>query len=508
MSLPSSQTHELTQISKPRMKLTQGVAAGAEDQKYHSKYRDLKKKVKELEADNDRLHFKVLEARKNVTRMKLERAQVFFLPSLNSLTRTTSNSILYERLCTVPSTDDETRRGVQDPPISLPPPPQGSRPSDLHPDHRSVDRDAAVAEYIRNHSRPGGLPGASDNSPININHEPYPSSNGRQRRGIPSPLTGPSFSHDREREREAPIQASSSRPTRPRSSYDAVPPIQPGLSHSYQPPPSDLPPPGPPQPPPQSAHQDQYHHHHPPNESSERDRERDGRSHSRSYDPLERDDPHHHVSSTPHQHPIPISSSRSSGPIPLQTQSISGGQDRGHHHHQRLGPATYMGRDRPERDASVHHLLDDRDRERHGQAIPINVSISSSQQVPSRVPTPPFARDRGYPNSNPGANLPPELVGPGKHPSVGRSDTPGSATGSNRGGGSAPSRPDSRGYVERDRSMDVDMDAYDNGGNLANMKRMRGASGTGYLPDDRAVKKMHHDGLDVGKDVDMGSEVS
>jgi hypothetical protein len=32
------------------MKLTQGVAAGAEDQKYHSKYRDLKKKVKELEA--------------------------------------------------------------------------------------------------------------------------------------------------------------------------------------------------------------------------------------------------------------------------------------------------------------------------------------------------------------------------------------------------------------------------------------------------------------------------
>jgi hypothetical protein len=50
MSLPTPQTHELTQISKPRMKLTQGVAAGAEDQKYHSKYRDLKKKVKELEA--------------------------------------------------------------------------------------------------------------------------------------------------------------------------------------------------------------------------------------------------------------------------------------------------------------------------------------------------------------------------------------------------------------------------------------------------------------------------
>jgi len=32
------------------MKLTQGIAAGAEDKKYRAKYRDLKKKVKELEA--------------------------------------------------------------------------------------------------------------------------------------------------------------------------------------------------------------------------------------------------------------------------------------------------------------------------------------------------------------------------------------------------------------------------------------------------------------------------
>ena len=152
----------------------------------------------------------------------------------------------------------------------------------------------------------------------------------------------------------------------------------------------------------------------------------------------------------------------------------------------------------------MHHLLDER--ERHGQALPIN--ISNSQQVPSRVPTPPFARDRGYPPLTPGANVPPELVGPGKHPSVGRSDTPGSATGSNRGGGSVPSRPDSRGYVERDRSMDVDMDVYDNGGNIGSIKRMRGVSGATYLPDDRAVKKMHHDGLDGGKDIDMDSEVS
>ncbi|KAF9651067.1 hypothetical protein BDM02DRAFT_957269 [Thelephora ganbajun] len=437
LSQTHSQTYKPVPISKPKMKLTQGVAAGAEDQKYHAKYRDLKKKVKELETDNDRLHFKVLEARKNVVRMKLERA------------------ILYERLCAVPPTDDEAHRGVQDLPISLPPPPhresqqqqplQNPRPPDLNPDQRSLDRDPVVAEYIRNHSRPGGVPGVSDNLPIN--HEPHPSSNGRQRRGILPP--GPSFSHDRDREREVQIQPSPSRPSRSRSSYDNVPPIQPVLSHSYQPPPNDLPPPGPPQPQPQPTHQDQYIHHHTPNESSERDRERDGRSHSRSYDPLERDEPHHHVSSAPHQHPIPISSSRSSGPTPIQTQSISGGQERGIHHHQRLGPAT--------------------DRDRHGQAVPINVSTSNSQQIPGRVPTPPFARDRGYPGSTSGANVPPELMGPGKHPSAGRSDTPGSATGSNRGAGSVPSRPDSRGYIERDRSMDVDMDAYDSAGNIGKL---------------------------------------
>lgn len=32
------------------MKLSHGVAAGAEDSKYQAKYKDLKKKVKELEA--------------------------------------------------------------------------------------------------------------------------------------------------------------------------------------------------------------------------------------------------------------------------------------------------------------------------------------------------------------------------------------------------------------------------------------------------------------------------
>ncbi|KAJ7572565.1 hypothetical protein C8J56DRAFT_1175044 [Mycena floridula] len=67
----------------PKVKL--GITAGAEDVKYQAKYKELKKKVKEIEGDNDRLHFKVLQTKRNIQRMKLERA------------------ILYERLMTVPS---------------------------------------------------------------------------------------------------------------------------------------------------------------------------------------------------------------------------------------------------------------------------------------------------------------------------------------------------------------------------------------------------------------------
>ncbi|KAG6884767.1 hypothetical protein C0993_008464 [Termitomyces sp. T159_Od127] len=61
-----------------------GIAAGAEDAKYQTKYRELKRKVREIETDNDKLHFKVLQAKRSIQRMKLERA------------------ILYERLAPPP----------------------------------------------------------------------------------------------------------------------------------------------------------------------------------------------------------------------------------------------------------------------------------------------------------------------------------------------------------------------------------------------------------------------
>lgn len=69
-----------------------GITASVEDAKYHAKYKDLKRTVKEIEAvsrasthplptfigclfqDNDRLYFKLLLAKKNIRRMNLERA--------------------------------------------------------------------------------------------------------------------------------------------------------------------------------------------------------------------------------------------------------------------------------------------------------------------------------------------------------------------------------------------------------------------------------------------------
>jgi hypothetical protein len=70
-----------------------GITAGAEDVKYQAKYKELKKKVKEIELvctlsicsaicpmltgvykDNDRLYLKLLMAKKNIRRMNLERA--------------------------------------------------------------------------------------------------------------------------------------------------------------------------------------------------------------------------------------------------------------------------------------------------------------------------------------------------------------------------------------------------------------------------------------------------
>jgi len=83
-------------IKQKSKTFTPGIAAGAEDVKYQNKYKELKRKVKEIEAvsidawyfppykrshsgvkDNDKLQFKVLQAKKSINRMKIERASVY-----------------------------------------------------------------------------------------------------------------------------------------------------------------------------------------------------------------------------------------------------------------------------------------------------------------------------------------------------------------------------------------------------------------------------------------------
>ncbi|KIJ20382.1 hypothetical protein PAXINDRAFT_96592 [Paxillus involutus ATCC 200175] len=90
--LPNSQMFQSACVAPPaRQKnksYTTGIAAGVEDEKYQAKFKELKRKVKEIETDNDKLQFKVLVAKKSIQRMKLERA------------------VLYERLSAVPPSPD------------------------------------------------------------------------------------------------------------------------------------------------------------------------------------------------------------------------------------------------------------------------------------------------------------------------------------------------------------------------------------------------------------------
>ncbi|KAI0268128.1 hypothetical protein BC834DRAFT_968348 [Gloeopeniophorella convolvens] len=71
---PSAQHNNNRQKGK---NYTQGIAAGAEDAKYKAKYRELKKKVREIELDNDKLQIKVLQSKRNIQRLRLERAILY-----------------------------------------------------------------------------------------------------------------------------------------------------------------------------------------------------------------------------------------------------------------------------------------------------------------------------------------------------------------------------------------------------------------------------------------------
>ncbi|KAJ3521745.1 hypothetical protein NM688_g8975 [Phlebia brevispora] len=128
--------------SKQRTKpFATNIPGGADDVKYQAKYKELKKKVKEIELDNDRLYLKLLLAKKNIRRMNLERA------------------ILYERLAAVPPTPGRHTQELppeHDPMYAQPP----SGPTD--PSHSVDPRDQALQDYLRNNPNARVVRGPDD----------------------------------------------------------------------------------------------------------------------------------------------------------------------------------------------------------------------------------------------------------------------------------------------------------------------------------------------------------
>ncbi|KAI9574784.1 hypothetical protein HD554DRAFT_2011749 [Boletus coccyginus] len=153
---PASVTPSMRQKNKA---YATGIAAGVEDEKYQAKYKELKRKVKEIEMDNDKLQFKVLMAKKSIQRMKLERA------------------VLYERLSAVPPSPD-VHGHASLPPLhagpGVPPQhPQQKPGSGQHRDPRSMDiSDSNTPDYIhpsgniRVISGPDGRPVQVSDGPI------------------------------------------------------------------------------------------------------------------------------------------------------------------------------------------------------------------------------------------------------------------------------------------------------------------------------------------------------
>ncbi|KIK67763.1 hypothetical protein GYMLUDRAFT_68787 [Collybiopsis luxurians FD-317 M1] len=426
----SSHSQSLSAISsrsKPKQQPhPMGITAGAEDVKYHAKYKELKRKVKEVEADNDKLHFKVLNAKRNIQRMKLERA------------------ILYERLSQISPSPAPNDRHPSQPihsgqPIHHSPP---IRPASNHGDPAGMDPDPNFIDYSHRATPSRALP-AIDTSVGPHNMPPLHrrgSSNAADNRQLPPFNQLPPMLEQEASSPTAYIHDSQERSHSHSSSRSRnLPPQQP---------PYHL---GPGQGPQPQQYNDNYppmqHVLHSPPLS---EREREG-SRSRRHDLHELAGTH-----DPHGHPI--------GPI-----SPTGGDTRPRiHNHQRMGPGTYINREdrewEQERDPRERELnySNARQRERdpnagpmrspsgvHRSRAPSGIDYPEQHHIPSSR-----AREEYYhdPASGPsGAN---NGGGGGAYSRVSRSGTPGSGSGSNSAGGAneIPSRPNSRGGYFDERS--------------------------------------------------------
>lgn len=106
MSAPTPATQPVKTKSKA---YSSTVAIQGDAAKYRLKYKELKKKVREIEVENDKLHLKTLGIKRNIQRMRLERA------------------ILYERL----EAESQATPSAAAYPPPLPPPAAGLHHYDL-----------------------------------------------------------------------------------------------------------------------------------------------------------------------------------------------------------------------------------------------------------------------------------------------------------------------------------------------------------------------------------------
>ncbi|PPQ65376.1 hypothetical protein CVT24_011486 [Panaeolus cyanescens] len=198
--------------------MTVGITAGAEDAKYHVKYKELKRKVKDIEESNEKLLFKVEQAKQSIRRMKMERA------------------ILYERL----NGSTPSPAGHDRPPPSHPHQHGGHHPQQHpgHPAHQGItplnrqsshihDNDVPMQDIHPRGSRQGGPPPHSASSLNDPNQPPNVTSN---------QIPPPSSIHSPRRIGSSSASVSSADPNR----HHGGPPIPGQQQHAGAP----LPPPG------------------------------------------------------------------------------------------------------------------------------------------------------------------------------------------------------------------------------------------------------------------------
>ncbi|RDB20012.1 hypothetical protein Hypma_012795 [Hypsizygus marmoreus] len=526
---PSTQTISSRHRQKPH---TVGIAAGAEDAKYQAKYKDLKRKVKEIETDNDKLHFKVLQAKRSIQRMKLERA------------------ILYERLSgTGPPLSDIQERHVIPPPIHLGPgvpplPPSRSHsgsyhnqePADLHPPqdipgyHIGYDRN-----YVpRNEGPPVNTmaigPGMAPPTHMSGVHSPPRRNSGgpghdsiRHSQQLPplppAPHMEGNHNHNHSRSHASPTihhshSGSSHERTRSHSSsrsrarHESTQPYLPGHTHPQQYP--------------EGLPSVQQVLHSPPlsaRETRERQRRQPVRTDSHKHGRL--------ASFMPRLSPPLVQAEARSSRV---------------HSHQRIGPGSYINRDDHyerqrdldrEREREWEREREQRDRERdreRSRDLGGGRDANSSHMVsPPMVPrrSRPLV-DRDYQEHHVSSRMHEEQYyrdpppGPAGYPMISHSGSPGSGSGSGSGNGAgeAPSRPESRTHYyeqpERTRSSSYrlrpvnqpneDLDfVHEDGRSMSSRDRGSGGGGGTFPPPEQSrssveSRKRARNDMDVDSD--------